>query len=261
MVYALLSPAKTMQFEAGLDLLEHATPHFQKEAMQLVKVLQGYDEKGLMKLMGISAPLAKLNADRFKDFVAKPGVKATQAPAILAYRGDVYQGLAATDLTEKQLEVAHKHLGIISGLYGLLQPLDLIQPYRLEMSTTVSSPKFKNLYAFWGDAITDRVNELAKKAKAKAVIGLASQEYQKAVDKNKLDLPFIHCDFKEEKAGKFATVGLFAKQARGLMARYIVTQKITNPDDLKKFAESGYTFHKSLSDDSNIVFTRKASKK
>jgi cytoplasmic iron level regulating protein YaaA (DUF328/UPF0246 family) len=260
MVYALLSPAKTMQFDAYPSDLPTAVPHFQKEAAQLARELQGYDTKKLMKLMAISEKLAALNVERFHTFDTKPGAKTVQAPAILAYRGDVYQGLNALSMTSAQLKKAQKHLGMITGLYGVLQPLDLIQPYRLEMSTGLKTAKAKDLYGFWGDKVTDRVNLFAASAKAKAIIGLASQEYQKAIDPKKLTLPFIVCEFKEEKNGTFQTVALFAKQARGMMARYIILNGITDPKKLQNFDEGNYAFNKNLSTDSLYVFTRKGKK-
>jgi cytoplasmic iron level regulating protein YaaA (DUF328/UPF0246 family) len=261
MVFALLSPAKTMSFEGDSSaIVAPAQPHFQKEAAGLVKALQAYDDKALAKLMAISAKLAALNVHRFKDFAAKPTSKATQAPAILAYQGDTYVGLRAQDFTKAELAKAQKHIGILTGLYGVLQPFDLIQPYRLEMGTGLSAPSFKNLYAFWGDRITERVNELVTEHKAKAVIGLASQEYFKAVNPQKLAVPLIQCDFKEEKNGKFQTVGLFAKRARGMMARYIVEHDIKDPQTLQGFDTDHYKFNASLSDDSQFVFTRKGQK-
>jgi cytoplasmic iron level regulating protein YaaA (DUF328/UPF0246 family) len=261
MVFALLSPAKTMSFDGDASRITTATqPHFQKEATGLVKLLQAYDEKSLAKLMSISPKLAALNVQRFVDFAAKPTSKTVQAPSILAYQGDTYVGLRAQDFTKAELTKAQKHIGILTGLYGVLQPFDLIQPYRLEMGTGLSAPTFKNLYAFWGDRLTDRVNELVEENKAKAVIGLASQEYFKAINVKKLSVPFIQCDFKEEKNGKFQTVGLFAKRARGMMARYIVEHDIKDPQDVRGFDTDSYRFNTSLSDDSQFVFTRKGTK-
>ena len=249
-----------MQFDplpeaaAGLPL---SAPFFQKQAVQLVKALQAYDDKKLMKLMGISAALAKLNVARFDAFAAKPGSKAVQAPAIFAYRGDTYQGLSADTFNATQLKRAQLHIGMISGLYGLLQPLDLIQPYRLEMAIRLPVGEHKDLYSFWAEQLMGRINALAKETKARAVIGLVSQEYLKVVALKNLAVPFINCDFKEEKNGMFQTVGLFAKQARGMMARFVVTENISDPKDLKDFSDSQYRFSKTLSDDSHFVFTRK----
>jgi cytoplasmic iron level regulating protein YaaA (DUF328/UPF0246 family) len=259
MVFALLSPAKTLTFDPVPEALaSHVTamPHFQSDAVKLAKELQTYDITALSKLMNLSLKLSALNVARFHDFKAKPSAKTTQAPAILAYRGDVYQGFDVDTLTPAQIQFAHQHVGIITGLYGVLQPLDPIQPYRLEMSTPLPVGKAKNLYDYWGKRITEHVNNLAKQAKAKAVIGLASQEYLKAIQTADLNVPFINCDFKEKKNGKTTTVALFAKKARGMMARYIVTEKITKPDNLKTFTDGGYAFDAELSTDTHFIFVR-----
>ena len=256
MVFCLLSPAKTMQFGDTPKGLDATPPHFQTRAVQLVKVLQDYDAKALGRLMAISPALADLNMERFARFKLKPSAKTEQSPAILAYRGDTYQGLDALSLNARQLHYAQDHIGILSGLYGVLQPLDLIQPYRLEMAITLKTAKAKDLYQFWGDAITERINDLAAAARAKAVVGLASQEYLKAVNLTGLAVPFIQCDFKERKNGKLQIVGLLAKKARGMMARYIVTEKITKIADLKGFDLGGYAFEAAESDDTNFTFVR-----
>lgn len=259
MVFALLSPAKTLTFDTVPDaLVDHVvpTPHFQKDAVHLVKELQHYDAKKLAKLMALSPKLAELNVARFAAFKAKPGKQTESAPAILAYRGDTYQGFDVDSLTAKQIQYAHDHLGLLTGLYGVVQPLDVIQPYRLEMGTALTVDAHKDLYRYWNTRITERINQLVKQAKAKAVVGLASQEYLKAVQIAELDVPFINCDFKETKNGKHQTIGIMAKRARGLMARYIVTHKITKPDDLKLFDLGDYHYSKTLSDDHHFVFIR-----
>lgn len=259
MVFALLSPAKTLAFDtAREDVAAHVEmiPHFQKDAVHLVKELQAYDAKKLAKLMALSPKLAELNVERFAHFKSKPGKQAETAPAILAYRGDTYQGFDVDTLTAKQIQYAHTHLGILTGLYGVLQPLEAIQPYRLEMGTALKSGVHKDLYHYWGTRITQRVNELAHAVKAKAIIGLASQEYLKSVQIDGLEVPFINCDFKEKKNGKYQTIGIMAKRARGMMARYIVTEKTSKPDDLKAFDLGDYRFNATLSDEHNFVFVR-----
>ena len=259
MVFALLSPAKTLSFDPvpkalAADVI--SVPHFQSDAVKLAKALQTYDVKALSKLMSLSEKLSALNVQRFHDFKAKPTAKAETAPAILAYRGDVYKGFDVDTLTPAQIRFAHAHLGLLTGLYGVLQPLEAIQPYRLEMGTDLKIGAAKNLYQYWETRITDHVNKLAKGAKAKAVIGLASQEYLKSVQIDQLAVPFINCEFKERKNGKVQIVALFAKKARGLMARYIVVEKITKPDDIKHFDLDGYQFDAKLSNTNNFVFTR-----
>ncbi len=258
MVFALLSPAKTLTFDTVPDVLVNniTQPHFQTDAVKLVKALQNYDVTALSKLMSLSPKLSVLNVERFYAFKAKPSSKTQQAPAILAYRGDVYQGFDVDSLTPAQIRYAHHHLGLLTGLYGVLQPLDLMQPYRLEMSTVLPVGLHKNLYDYWGRRVTNRVNDLAKQTRAKAIIGLASQEYLKVIQIADLAVPFIQCDFKEQKNGKAQIVALFAKKARGMMARYIVTEKITKPDDLKTFNLGGYQFDATSSDAHHFVFTR-----
>lgn len=251
MVLVLLSPSKTLDFSQRRTGLKTAAPHFQKRALELAAALKKLRAKDLEKLMGISTKLAELNVARFKDFAGQE-----KAAAILAYQGDTYVGFNAVDLSDAELSWANSHIGILTGLYGVLQPLDAIQPYRLEMGTALPVGGHKNLYAYWGDDITARLNALAKKNKLKAVIGCASKEYLDAVQIAGLKVPFINCEFKEMKNGKPVTVGLFAKRARGMMARYVVEHKITDPAALKKFNSAGYTFDKPLSSDNNFIFVR-----
>lgn len=255
MVFALLSPAKTMAFEHPRPKLKGEVPHFQSDAVAIAAVLKKLSASKIGALMDLSEKLATLNAQRYKDFSAKPKAEVTDL-AILAFRGDTYIGFDAKTLSDAQLKTAHTHVGILSGLYGLLQPLDLIQPYRLEMGTSIAIEKSKNLYVYWDGKITDHINALVKKHKHKAVIGCASNEYLSAVDTDTLIVPFIQCDFKEIKNGKAQTVGLLAKRARGMMARYIVENDITDPNDLKKFKTGGYALDKKLSDENTFVFTR-----
>lgn len=258
MVFCLLSPSKTLKFDPVANGLDTTQPFFQKDAAKIAGVLKDYDTKKLAKLMALSPKLAELNVTRFQDFKTKPTAKTEQAPAILAYRGDTYLGLDADTLTPTQMKYAQDHLGIITGLYGVVQPLDLIQPYRLEMGTALAVDSHKDLYRYWQGKITTRINALVKQSKAKIVVGAVSQEYLKAVDTDALDVPFINCDFKEDKGGKFQTIGLFAKKARGMMARYCVTEKIKDAEGLKNFNLGGYKFNAKLSTDSLFVFTRKA---
>lgn len=219
--------------------------------MDIVAVMKKFKPADLEKLMSISPKLAQLNADRFKNFAAQD-----TAAAILAYQGDTYVGLNARDLSDDDLTWAQDHLGILTGLYGVLRPLDMIQPYRLEMGTKLAIGKHKNLYQYWGNDITDHLNKMIKKHKLNAVIGCASKEYLDAVHTADLPVPFINCDFKEIKNGKPTTIGLFAKRARGGLARYVIEHRVTDPAALKKFNSGGYKFDKTLSSDTNFVFTR-----
>lgn len=251
MVFVLLSPAKTLKFDQPVRKLPGTEPHFADRTTTIVKTMKKCSAADLMELMDISAKLGELNAQRFKDFGKQPKLQ-----AILAFQGDTYVGFAAKTLDDATLQYAHNHIGMLSGLYGLLQPLDMMEAYRLEMGTSIAIGKAKNLYDFWGNDITAHINALVKKHKLKAVIGCASNEYLSAVDTDALHVPFINCDFKENKNGKLATVGLFAKRARGSMARYVIEHKITDADALKKFDSGGYKFDKKLSTENNFVFVR-----
>ena len=251
MVLVLLSPSKTLDFTTRRAGLKAASPHFQTRALKIAAVLKKIKAPQLEKLMGISSKLATLNAERFKNFAGQE-----QAPAITAYQGDVYQGLNAADLSDADLTWAHKHLGILSGLYGVLQPLDLIRPYRLEMGIKLAVNGHKNLYEYWQDDITAQLNKLIRKNSISAVIGCASKEYLDAVQTDALAAPFIQCDFKEIKNGTPVIVALFAKKARGMMARFVIEHKITNAAGLKKFNSAGYQFDKKLSSAANFVFVR-----
>lgn len=251
MVYVLLSPAKKMSVENVRQKLRTTAPHFTDETIVLSDTMRKFTPSKLKTLMDISDALAKLNAERFKAF----GTQDTQA-GILAFQGDTYVGFDAKTLDDAQLKAAQNHVGILSGLYGVLRPLDAIEPYRLEMGSRVAIDRATDLYGFWGDKVTKRVAALAKKSGAKAVIGCASQEYLKVVDTQKLGVPFIQCDFKEMKNGKATTIGLFAKRARGMMARYVVENGVTDVKALQKFAMDGYAFDKTLSDDAHFVFVR-----
>ena len=250
MVLVLISPAKTLDFETRRGGLKIHRPHFADKAAELVSVAKNLSPAQLQKLMGISPKLAALNHGRFQDFNTQP-----QAPAILAYRGDVYQGLNADDLSDEDLTWGHDHVGILSGLYGVLQPLDAMQAYRLEMGTSPVG-RHKNLYDFWGTQITDRLNKLIRKNKISAVIGCASVEYLSSVQIKDLAAPFIQCDFKEMRNGKLQTIALFSKKARGLMMRHVIEHRVTDATELKKFDSAGYKFDKTLSTDRNFIFVR-----
>lgn len=261
MVFVLLSPAKTMDFTQRRTGLTSTQPHFRKQAHDLVKVLAALTPAKIGALMHISPKLSALNHTRFQEFITGSTAKKTPdeaqfAMAVLAYQGDTYQGLNARDLSDKDLQWAQDHVGMLTGLYGVLQPLDLIQPYRLEMGTALAVGARKNLYAYWGNALTNHVNALVADKKLKAVIGCASNEYLKALDTDALSVPFIQCEFKEIKNGKPTVVGLFAKRARGAMARYVIAHRITDPKKLKNFDSMGYAFDPALSTDTQFVFTR-----
>jgi uncharacterized protein len=206
--------------------------------------------------MGISDALAHLNADRFARW-SPEFTPDNSKQAILAFNGDVYEGLNASSLTATQLDYAHAHIRILSGLYGLLRPLDLMQPYRLEMGTALSNRGGKNLYQFWGNAITDALNRSIETNKSKALVNLASEEYFKSVQPKDLQVPVITPVFEDWKAGRYKVISFHAKRARGMMARFAAQKAIKDAEKLKKFNSEGYAFEPAVSSDMRWVFRRK----
>lgn len=238
----LLSPAKSLDLDTP-PLINSATqPEFMTQAAQLVAQLKEFSPSQLAELMGISDPLAELNVARYARWKTKCSA-ANAKQAVLTFNGDVYEGLDATSLSEKQLFWAQDHVRILSGLYGVLRPLDYLQPYRLEMGTRLANPNGKDLYAFWGGQITAKLNEVLAtfSGKAKVLINCASDEYFKAVQVHDLQAPVITPVFEDWK-GRWKVVSFYAKRARGLMARYVITQRITQPEKLKDFNAEGYEF-------------------
>jgi cytoplasmic iron level regulating protein YaaA (DUF328/UPF0246 family) len=256
---ALLSPAKNLDFESTPPLDQSSDLFFAKEAEYLADKLKKFSAKKLKAMMSISDDLAQLNAERFAQW-SHPFTNENSKQAVYSFNGDVYRGLDAATLSEQEMNFAQDHLRILSGLYGILRPLDSIQPYRLEMGTTWAvTPKKKNLYTYWKPTVTKRLKEDIAKVDAKFILNLASQEYSKAVDFKNIDLPLISPEFKEERGDKFQMISFFAKKARGLMAKYAIENRIKNPEDLKGFDAEGYHFNESLSDllINKWVFTRK----
>lgn len=261
----LLSPAKTLNMEGVMPSAAHTMmttqPQFLMEARALVGLLRPLSVDQLVKLMEISTKLADLNYKRFKNFTT-PFTSRNAKPALYAFEGDVYGTLNASTFDTATLLHAEKHLRILSGLYGILRPFDLMQAYRLEMGTKILNPSGKDLYAYWGSKLSMAINESANTAGASHVINLASEEYSKAVKVNALDKPMLSPVFKESKGDKHQIVGLFAKRARGMMARYLLEQKAMTPDALYAFNEEGYTFREDLTEDeSKPVFARPSTKK
>jgi uncharacterized protein len=261
-VLVLLSPAKSLNYASlaeqasHLAALPHTLPHFVKEPPKLVAAARKLSAKKLMALMDISDDLATLNVERFKAW--QPEYTLGNAKqAILAFDGDVYTGLQAATLSVDDLNWAQAHIGMLSGLYGVLRPLDLMQPYRLEMGSALSTKNAKNLYGFWGTQITEHLNERLKEAKSDVIVNLASQEYFKSVKIASLKAHVIECVFEDEKNGHYKVISFFAKQARGLMARHIVLNRITTPAKLKKFDLSGYAYAKDVSREDRLVFRRR----
>ena len=241
----LISPAKTLDFESPIPEIPTTAPHFLDEAKTLVDILKTYAAESLAELFNISPKLATLNAQRFAEWSTN---SANSRPAIFAFNGDVYDGLNAKTL--KNLDFAQNHLRILCGLYGVLKPFDLILPYRLEMKTALKNPAGKDLYAFWNHKIADCLDAESPDL----IVNLASNEYFKSVGKY-LKTPIVHCVFEDEKNGKFKTISFLAKRARGLMARFIVENRLENPADLRYFKAEGYKFCDN-SPDNTFIFRR-----
>ena len=227
------------------------SPAFATDAETLAAVARGLSHDDLRSLMSISPALAELNAERFAAFGTQP-VKA----AALAFAGDTYQGLQAGELSEDDMAFAQRRLRILSGLYGLLRPLDRIQPYRLEMGSRFATRRAKNLYEFWGEQLTDTLNDDLASASTDILINLASNEYFKAVKPKLLNADVITPQFKDFKNGQYKMISFFAKKARGIMARYIIDNRITEPEALKSFAEAGYYYSEAESKGDQWVFLR-----
>jgi len=253
---ALLSPAKRLDFEPTGRRATHTRPEMLEDTKRLVRFSRTLTARDLMKLMGISQDLADLNAQRFKDFKT-PFTTDNAKPAILAFKGDTYMGFDVDTLDARGLRFAQDHVRILSGLYGVLRPLDLIQPYRLEMGTRLPVNGSDDLYGFWGDRITESLNRAVKPKRGGVIVNLASNEYFGSVRKEKLDARLVTCVFKEVKDGNAKVVAFFAKRARGMMARFICENRINRVEDLKTFASDGYRYNAKASGDDELVFHRK----
>ena len=250
----VLSPAKSLDFESPLPTQMFSEYSFQKQSLAIDKVLKKKNPKQLMKLMSISDKLADLNWQRNQVRNVADITPENARPAIYAFNGDVYIGLDAYSLSEEKIIVLQDKLRILSGLYGLLKPLDLIQPYRLEMGTKLPIGTNKNLNEFWKPAIVKELN--AQLTKNELFVNLASNEYFDAVDVKKLKVPVITPEFKDYKDGKLKMISFFAKKARGMMVRYIIDTNAETIDDLKGFNYGGYAFDENLSKENTLVFTR-----
>ena len=256
MLFALLSPAKKLDFSPAPGFAKATQPALLDNANILAARAKKFSRRKLQSLMGISPKLAELNYERFQAF--DPSNTSNTKPAIFTFAGDVYVGLDAKTLKKPDLNFAQKHIGMLSGLYGVLKPLDAIQPYRLEMGSAVNTTRGEDLYDFWSDALTTHINAITKKLKKPTIINLASNEYWNAIAQDQLDAPVIQCQFKEIKDGKARVLSFFAKKARGLMARAIIDNRWTKPEQLKEFKAEGYKFDSRLSDEKILVFSRKS---
>mgnify|MGYP006100968541 CR=1 FL=1 len=254
----VVSPAKNLDFESPLVTPTYSLPSLVEHSQLLMNDCVKLSPAQISSLMSISDKLAGLNAARFGEWQL-PFTPANARPAVLAFNGDVYTGLDATSLSENDFEFAQQHMRILSGLYGLLKPLDLMQPYRLEMGTKFENVRGTNLYQFWGSIITDELNKALLAQGDDILVNLASTEYFKAVKKKELKATIITPAFKDWKNGQYKIISFYAKKARGLMARYIIDNKITHSEQLKAFDSAGYQYSSELSKGSDWVFTRQES--
>ena len=254
----VLSPAKTLDYEFETDG-NHSVPSFLSQSSKLIGQLKKKEPKDIASLMGLSDKLATLNYDRYQSWTASKKASNDSKPSLLVFKGDVYQGLQAEDLTKKEMNFAQKHVRILSGLYGILRPLDLMKPYRLEMGTKLETTQGKNLYEFWGDKIQKNVLDELKNQKSDLLINLASKEYFTVLGKVPEDVNVISPAFKDYKNGKYKIISFYAKKARGLMARWIIQNKVTDFENLKDFDVEGYKYSKVESTSTTPVFLRKQS--
>lgn len=252
----LLSPAKSLDYETPAPVAEFSLPQFIDRSAALIKVLRELSPADIARLMDVSDALATLNFDRYAAW-EPPFTPANAKPAIFAFNGDVYDGLAAGTLTAADLQFAQTQLRILSGLYGILKPLDLMQAYRLEMGTRLATAAGKDLYAFWGDTLLAALNAELAEAAQPVVVNLASEEYFKAVRARKLAARVIQPVFEDWKGGRYKIISFYAKKARGLMARYAVVNRLTDPETLQAFDGEGYAFTPEVSDAQTWVFRRR----
>ncbi len=251
---ALISPAKSMDM-SSMGLSSHTSPRLMDHSQKLINNLSKKSKKSIKELMKVSDKITELNYHRFRNFSA-PFTLENAKPTMFAFTGDVYQGLDASSFNKTELKYAQKHLGILSGLYGYLRPLDLIQAYRLEMGTKLKVGRAKNLYQFWDTKITELINEDLKAIKSNTIINLASNEYFKSIKKKELQADIIDIVFKEYRNNELKFISFSAKKARGLMCKYMIKNKLKSTEDLKGFNYKNYYFEESLSEESVWMFVR-----
>ena len=250
-----LSPAKSLDYETPVTIKKHTKPLLTDRSEELIGILKDYSSKQVGKLMSISDKLADLNVQRYAEWSSK-ATTTNARQCLLAFTGDVYVGMNVPSFKDKDFDFAQDHLRILSGLYGVLRPLDLMQPYRLEMGTKLKNRYGKDLYDFWDDAITNALNKQLKKNGDEIVLNLASNEYFKSVHVDKLNGTVIAPVFKDEKNGKYKIISFFAKKARGMMAGWVIRKRITDPGKLVRFTEGGYYYSPEESTDQKPVFLR-----
>ncbi len=253
-MFVVISPAKKLD-TSGVKLQKYTIPSFINNSERLIQQLRNFSPTELQNLMKISADLAELNNQRYFSWNKKHDLEKCKQ-ALFAFTGEVYSGLKATSFLENELEYAQQHLRILSGLYGLLRPLDLIHPYRLEMGTKLKVEHHSNLYNFWGDIVVDDINKLMKKNKDEVMVNLASNEYFKVINQKKLKAKVVTPIFKDYNNGSYKTVMIYAKKARGAMASFILKNQIKKPEELIAFDMDGYLFNKDVSNENEFVFYR-----
>ncbi len=251
----LLSPAKSLDFESPLGAQAHSAPLFAGQSKVLIDVLRGYTPVQIAQLMDLSDTLSGLNVARYQAWSTRATPKNARQ-ALLAFNGDVYDGLNARSLDADALDWAQHHVCILSGLYGVLRPLDLMQAYRLEMGTRLPNPQGKDLYQFWGQRITDYLNSRLQSDSSPVVVNLASVEYFKSVQTRALKARVVECVFQENKGGQYKIISFAAKRARGMMARFAIDQQLKHPEQLRAFDSDGYAWCASESTPERLVFRR-----
>lgn len=251
----VISPAKNLDYETPAKTKQKSEPDFLDDAQELIDELRELAPQDISTLMGISDKLGVLNYDRYQQW-STPFTEDNAKQAVLAFNGDVYTGLDANNFKADEFKFAQKHLRILSGLYGLLKPLDLMQPYRLEMGTKFANQRGKDLYQFWGETITEALNKQLKSVKSDVLVNLASNEYFKSVKPKLLNAEVVTPVFKDWKGDKYKIISFYAKKARGLMAAYIIKNKLTDVEDIKGFDYEGYRFNEGMSSAKEWVFTR-----
>ncbi|MGR0303910.1 peroxide stress protein YaaA [Acinetobacter beijerinckii] len=252
---ALISPAKTLDYETALPTDTHTQPRLLAQSQQLIDVCRKLSATEIASLMTVSEKIANLNVERFRDWNADFDFSNARQ-ALFAFKGDVYTGLDAYHLKDQDINFAQQHLRMLSGLYGLLRPLDLMMPYRLEMGTKLKNTRGHNLYEFWGSIITDQINQDLAEIDAKVLVNLASDEYYKSVNEKKIQAEIIKPVFLDQKNGKYKVISFYAKKARGLMARYLIENKLSQVEQLKAFDSEGYYFDAESSSNKELVFKR-----
>lgn len=255
MMLTIISPAKKLDYSQPAETQAFTQPLLLEHSEQLIKDLQQLSPEEVCSLMGLSDKLGALNYERFQEWQTPFSIDNAKQ-AVLAFKGDVYQGLDADNMNADELNWAQDNLRILSGLYGLLRPLDLMQPYRLEMGTKFANQRGANLYQFWGEIITDQLNKLFPASTKSVLVNLASNEYFKSVQPKNINAEIITPVFMDQKGDKYKIISFFAKRARGLMSAFIIKNKITDAEQLKTFNVDGYSFNSAMSDDNKWVFCR-----